>query len=71
MRAFANDLSEGDIRGDSAMLAAYGIYLMHGGRPKDFMDLKPDDIQIMFTTYIGLMRRQADMIALRMWGKEE
>lgn len=71
MRLYAHALAEGSIEGDMAALAAYGIYLMHGGKPDDFMDLKPDDIQIMFTTYIGLMRRQADMIAQRIWGKEE
>ena len=45
--------------GDSAMLFAYGIYLSNGGTPSDFMDLSVEDIQIMFTAYMGAQKRAA------------
>ena len=29
-------------------LQVYADYLLHGGNPKDFMNLTPEDIQIMY-----------------------
>ena len=48
--------------GDSALLFAYGIYISNGGNPSDFMDLSMEDIQIMFTAYMGAQKRAANNI---------
>lgn len=48
--------------GDSALLFAYGIYLSNGGTPAGFLEMTQDDIQIMFTAYIGSQRRLAKNI---------
>lgn len=47
------------MNGDSALLYAYGIYLSNGGTPSGFLDMTPDDIQIMFTAHVGSQRRLA------------
>ena len=39
---------------EAVQIAAYGIYLMHGGKPQDFEDLTPDDLQVIFTTYTSM-----------------
>lgn len=67
MRTYIDSLSHGDVQGDCAMLMAYGLHLLHGGRPSDFSDLTPDDVQVMVATYFGLQSRQADAIARRIW----
>lgn len=45
--------------GDSALLFAYGIYLSNGGTPSEFMEMSLEDIQIMFTAYMGAQKRAA------------
>ena len=71
MRTYSETIATGSIEGDAAYVAAYGIYLMNGGRPDDFLDMTPDDVQIMLATYLALQRRQADALIRRMWSKGE
>ena len=71
MRTYIDTLARGDVQGESAMMMAYGLYLLNGGRPSDFSDLTPDDVQVMVATYFGLQARQADAIARRIWPSEE
>lgn len=71
MRTYSETIASRGIEGDAAYMAAYGIYLMNGGRPDDFLDFTPDDVQIMLSTYMGLQKRQADIIAHRMWSRGE
>ena len=42
----------------AAMLHAYGIYLSHGGTPRDFMNMTEDDIQIMYTSYTATLAHE-------------
>lgn len=48
------------LEGNTALLFTYGIYLANGGKPSDFMDFTPDDVQIMFTSYLGAQKRAAN-----------
>lgn len=34
---------------------AYGLYLMNGGTPEGFDNLTTEDVQIMYSAYIGTM----------------
>ena len=54
---------------EEAYLMAYGIYLLNGGRKEDFLDLTPDDVQIMTHTHAGLEGRKLRYIATMLGGK--
>ena len=60
---------------DSVEIAAYGIYLMHGGDPKRFDDMSVEDVQTLFTTYTAMQSaHNAELlegIARIFRGKEE
>lgn len=71
MRVFAQAVAEGTADGDAALMMAYGVYLMNGGRREDFMELTADDVQIMLTTYLGTQARQASRLARAIWPKTE
>lgn len=43
---------------DGAILYAYGIYLSNGGRKEDFLDLTFEDVQIMYTSYVGSKKNE-------------
>lgn len=52
MRILGEALLKGDdLSHDQSFLYAYGIYLMNGGTPDDFMDMTPWDVQVMLTAY--------------------
>lgn len=38
-------------------LAALGIYLMHGGKTEDFMNMTDDEIQLIVSTYTAYNRK--------------
>ena len=48
---------------------AYGLYLLNGGRKEDFLDLTPDDVQIMTHTHAGLEGRKLRYIATMLGGR--
>ena len=51
---FSKAISSGEgVTPNIALKQAYGLYLMHGGTPEGFMDLTPDDVQMMYTAYIS------------------
>lgn len=59
-------MAKGEPSPEATALAAYGIYLMNGGRKEDYMDLNRDDIQLIYTTYAAyqnqLIHRLTDII---------
>lgn len=71
MRVFADAVERGDIGGESAVMAAYGVYLMNGGTPSGFAEMTVDDVQIMLTTYLGMQHRLAMRIASEVWSYME
>ena len=46
--------SDENISDEAATIAAYGIYLMHGGTKENFMKLNPNDIQTIYSTYTAM-----------------
>lgn len=51
MKIFADQIAKGESSSETVPLAAYGIYLMNGGRKEDFKDMTLDDIQLIYATY--------------------
>ncbi len=71
---FEDAIIHDDLRGKSAILYAYGIYLANGGTPEGFMSLSYTDIQIMLIAYTGTKKKElidlSKMIA-GMFGSED
>ena len=40
-----------------AFLYTYGVYLANGGTPDGFMDLTPQDVQLMYTVHVAEKNR--------------
>ena len=58
MMLFQDAVVNGTLENESAVLYAYGIYLMHGGTPEGFGHLNSSDIQILLYSYTGTNIRQ-------------
>ena len=44
---------------ESALLYTYGVYLSNGGTPQGFMDMTPEDIQLMYTVHTCEKNKEA------------
>ena len=60
--SFADSITSGEVQGQTALLYGYGLYLMGGGTPSDFMDLTESDIQILIQTRESLAIRERNAI---------
>lgn len=54
---FEDAILRDNMSSDMVLLYAYGRYLLHGGDPEKFLDLTPDDIQIMYITDVLSQRK--------------
>ena len=39
---------------DMSLMNMYGLYLANGGTPDGFMDMTPDDVQMMYTSIVAM-----------------
>lgn len=74
MRLFEQAVLGGQMEGETYEMFAYGLYLMHGGTYKGFMDLNDDEVQMMVTSYVGLQQNILNQLVKsigKMLGAEE